>query len=78
MSSNHRNGQYAYRRIQGVIRKRIELGKLRPGDVVESERELARIHKVSRGRKKDCVNGHRIEQTQTLTRRTNDDRSKAG
>src|SRR5487761_930495 len=47
MSSNHRNGQYAYRRIQGVIRKRIELGKLRPGDVVESERELARIHKVS-------------------------------
>src|SRR5487761_115825 len=47
MRSNHRNGQYAYRRIQDVIRKRIELGKLRPGDVVESERELARIHKVS-------------------------------
>ncbi len=47
MSSNHRNGQYAYRRIQGVIRKRIESGKLRPGDIVESERELARIHKVS-------------------------------
>jgi len=47
MSSSHRNGQYAYRRIQDVIRKRIESGKLRPGDVVESERELARIHKVS-------------------------------
>lgn len=47
MSSNHRNGQYAYRRIQAVIRKRIESGKLRPGDIVESERELARIHKVS-------------------------------
>lgn len=47
MSGNDRNGQYAYRRIQGVIRKRIESGKLRPGDIVESERELARIHKVS-------------------------------
>lgn len=45
--SNHRNGQYAYRRIQDVIRKRIESGKLRSGDLVESERELARIHKVS-------------------------------
>jgi GntR family transcriptional regulator len=47
MTSNQSNGQHAYRRIQNVIRKRIELGKLRPGDVVESERELARIHKVS-------------------------------
>lgn len=47
MNRNHRNGEPAYRRIQNVIRKRIESGKLRPGDVVESERELARIHKVS-------------------------------
>lgn len=47
MTGNERNGQYAYRRIQGVIRKRIESGKLRPGDIVESERELAKIHKVS-------------------------------
>jgi len=47
MTANQSNGQHAYRRIQNVIRKRIELGKLRPGDVVESERELARIHKVS-------------------------------
>lgn len=47
MSSNHRNGEPAYRRIQNAIRKRIEAGKLRAGDVVESERELARIHKVS-------------------------------
>ena len=46
MTANQ-NGQHAYRRIQNVIRKRIELGKLRPGDVVESERELAKIHKVS-------------------------------
>jgi GntR family transcriptional regulator len=48
MASNHRNGgQPAYKRIQDAIRKRIENGKLRQGDVVESERELARIHKVS-------------------------------
>jgi len=48
MASNHRNGgQPAYKRIQDSIRKRIETGKLNQGDVVESERELARIHKVS-------------------------------
>jgi GntR family transcriptional regulator len=47
MSTNHRDGEPAYRRIQNAIRKRIETGKLCAGDVVESERELARIHKVS-------------------------------
>jgi GntR family transcriptional regulator len=47
MTNNRRNGEPAYRRIQNVIRKRIESGKLRVGDVVESERELARIHNVS-------------------------------
>jgi GntR family transcriptional regulator len=47
MNSNHRNGEPAYRRIQNAIRKRIEAGKLRTGDLVESERELAKIHKVS-------------------------------
>ena len=48
MASNHRNGgQPAYKRIQDAIRKRIENGKLKQGDVVESERELAKIHKVS-------------------------------
>jgi GntR family transcriptional regulator len=47
MNTTQRNGQPAYRRIQSVIRKRIESGKLRTGDLVESERELARIHKVS-------------------------------
>jgi GntR family transcriptional regulator len=46
-SNNHRNGEPAYKRIQNAIRKRIELGKLRAGDVVDSERELAKIHKVS-------------------------------
>ena len=37
----------AYQRIQATIRKRIEAGQLHPGDVVASERELARIHQVS-------------------------------
>jgi GntR family transcriptional regulator len=37
----------AYRRIHGVIRDRIEKGHLRPGDTVDSERELARRHRVS-------------------------------
>lgn len=47
MNHSNRNGEPAYRRIQNSIRKRIETGKLRPGDVVESERELAKLHKVS-------------------------------
>ena len=42
-----RNGIHAYQRIQGKIRKVIEMGDLRPGDAVPSERELARIHDVS-------------------------------
>lgn len=37
----------AYQRIQGGIRKRIESAELRPGDPVASERELAKLHKVS-------------------------------
>jgi GntR family transcriptional regulator len=37
----------AYQRIQGTIRKRIEAGHLRPGDAVDSERDLAKIHQVS-------------------------------
>ena len=41
------NGLPAYKRIQGTIVKRVESGQLRPGDVVDSERELARIHGVS-------------------------------
>ena len=47
MATNHRNGTPAYQRIQSTIRKRIEAAELRPGDAVDSERELARIHKVS-------------------------------
>lgn len=47
MSDNHRSRTPAYKRIQGSIRKRIESAELRPGDAVASERELAKIHKVS-------------------------------
>jgi GntR family transcriptional regulator len=42
------NGQTpAYKKIQNVIRKRIEAAELQPGDPVASERELARTHDVS-------------------------------
>jgi GntR family transcriptional regulator len=37
----------AYKRIQTAIRERIQSGHLRLGDVVASERELARLHRVS-------------------------------
>jgi GntR family transcriptional regulator len=41
------NGLPAYKRIQGAILKRLESGQLKPGDAVDSERELAKIHGVS-------------------------------
>jgi len=47
MRPNSRDPQPAYRRIQSVIRQRIERGNLKPGDVVDSERELAKVHRVS-------------------------------
>jgi GntR family transcriptional regulator len=47
MRNNGRNGTPAYQRIQGAIRQLIEAGELKAGDPVSSERELARIHKVS-------------------------------
>lgn len=47
MSTNHRNGTPVYKRIQNAIRSRIESAELKPGDAVTSERELAKVHKVS-------------------------------
>jgi GntR family transcriptional regulator len=44
---NHNGAEPAYRRIQSAIRQRIESGRLRPGDMVDSERELAKNHNVS-------------------------------
>jgi GntR family transcriptional regulator len=45
--NNHNGAEPAYRRIQNAIRQRIESGRLKPGDVVDSERELAKSHSVS-------------------------------
>lgn len=42
-----RSEEPAYKKIQGAIRRRIDAGQLKPGNVVPSERELARIHRVS-------------------------------
>ena len=42
-----KNGTPVYKRIQDSIRTRIEAAELHPGDPVASERELARLHKVS-------------------------------
>ena len=48
MPSTNRNiALPAYQRIQGSIRRRIEAGDLRTGEAVPSERDLAKIHKVS-------------------------------
>jgi GntR family transcriptional regulator len=41
------NGIPAYQQIQTSIIKRLEAGQLKPGDLVESERELSKIHGVS-------------------------------
>ena len=37
----------AYQKIQRAIQRRIESGRLKPGEAVDSERELARAHGVS-------------------------------
>jgi GntR family transcriptional regulator len=49
MAQNGRNGNGTpiYKKIQQTIVRKVERGYLKPGDVVDSERELARIHGVS-------------------------------
>jgi GntR family transcriptional regulator len=47
MLGKRTNGIPAYQRIQTEIRTIIEAGELRAGDLVTSERELAKIHDVS-------------------------------
>ena len=46
IAQNHKD-EPAYKRIQRAIRQRIDSGELKPGDVVDSERELSKIHGVS-------------------------------
>jgi len=43
----NRNDEPVYKRIQKAIQRRIDSGQLKPGSPVPSERELARLHKVS-------------------------------
>lgn len=43
----NRDGEPAYRKIQNAIRLEIESSGLKPGDPIPSERDLARIHRVS-------------------------------
>jgi GntR family transcriptional regulator len=45
--TSRRSEEPAYKRIEGAIRLRIDAGQLKPGSMVQSERELARIHQVS-------------------------------
>ena len=47
MAQKNGNRPPAYQRIRNVIWQRIDLGELKPGDAVDSERELAKIHEVS-------------------------------
>jgi GntR family transcriptional regulator len=47
MTTNKGSNTPAYKRIQEAILSRIENGELRPGDAVDSERDLAKIHSVS-------------------------------
>jgi GntR family transcriptional regulator len=44
---SRRGEEPAYKRIEGAIRRRIDAGQLKPGNMVPSERELARTHQVS-------------------------------
>jgi len=47
MAGTQSNGTPVYKRIQNAIRQHIEASELKPGDLVASERELARTHGVS-------------------------------
>ena len=47
MAGARGNGTPVYKEIQNAIRKRIQESQLKPGDLVASERELAKTHGVS-------------------------------
>jgi len=46
-ATRNRNGEPAYRKIQHAIRQRIDSGRLKPGDPIPSERDLAKNNHVS-------------------------------
>ena len=45
MKQKNGNLPPAYQRIRNVIWERIDIGELKPGDAVDSERELAKLEK---------------------------------
>jgi GntR family transcriptional regulator len=47
MKCSRANEIPAYKRIQAAILKRVDVGQLKTGDLVESERKLSKIHGVS-------------------------------
>jgi GntR family transcriptional regulator len=67
MRQNRQNGTPIYQKIQQTILKRVENGHLKPGDAVDSERELARIHGVSLMTARHALAG--LERTGLVERR---------
>ena len=65
---NRRNGNAPiYKKIQKRILKKVAAGRLKPGDAVDSERELARIHGVSLMTARHALAG--LERTGLVERR---------
>ena len=67
MPALRNHGMPAYKQIQNEILRRLESGKLKTGDVVDSERELARIHGVSLMTARQALAG--LEREGTVIRR---------
>ena len=59
MPKSRSNGMPAYQKIQATIMKRIDSGQLKPGDAVDSERELAKIHQSQPDDGPACLNRSR-------------------
>jgi GntR family transcriptional regulator len=67
MPARRNHGMPAYKQIQNEILRRLESGELKTGDVVDSERELARIHGVSLMTARQALAG--LEREGTVIRR---------
>ena len=67
MPALRNHGMPAYKQIQNEILRRLESGKLKTGDVVDSERELARLHGVSLMTARQALAG--LEREGTVIRR---------
>jgi GntR family transcriptional regulator len=67
MPALRNDGMPAYKQIQNEILRRLESGKLKTGDVVDSERELARLYGVSLMTARQALAG--LEREGTVIRR---------